>query len=173
MSSEMLIQVLAATYRNDLRPILVLRDGSARRVFIDDRSVLIGTYSRWWDRQYRAVVAIREDDTHLSRSWKLFWLGSVANAARGRCNLVPSTQFDDDAGESVLDTLKFVQVGFWHACVEIVNSRTDHSACDGFRGICRRSSKEVSQFSDLKITCTTDVVDMFIEWKVRASRLYV
>ena len=43
MSSGRLIQVLAATYQNDLRPILVLKDGSARRVFVDDCNVIIST----------------------------------------------------------------------------------------------------------------------------------
>ena len=45
MSSGRLFQVLAATYRNDLRSILVPKDGSARRVFVDDRNVLVGTLS--------------------------------------------------------------------------------------------------------------------------------
>ena len=42
MSSGRLFQVLAAMYQNDLRPILVIKDGSGRRVFVDDHNVLVG-----------------------------------------------------------------------------------------------------------------------------------
>ena len=43
MSSGRLYQVLTATYRIDLWPALVLKVGSARKVFVDDRNVLVGT----------------------------------------------------------------------------------------------------------------------------------
>ena len=48
MSFRGLFQVWAATYRKDLRPILVLRDGSARRVFVDDRNVVTDEIGKIW-----------------------------------------------------------------------------------------------------------------------------
>ena len=42
MSCGRLLQVLADTYQNDLRSILMLKDGSAKRVFVDDDNFLIG-----------------------------------------------------------------------------------------------------------------------------------
>ena len=122
--------------------------------------------SRWWDRQDTAVVVFREDDIQQSRRKVI--LARIGNQCRSLRAEVMCYLWHNP-----VTTRARV---FWTRCRL---SRLDSGICRRvvhfnskarnwlqrmrrFRGICWRSRTNVSQPTVVEITCTTDVVNMFL-----------
>ena len=87
-------------------------------------------------------------------------------------DVISSPRSSDDTSESVLYTLKSVEISTGHARqhgVAIVKSRAHNRARNHVGGVSRHSRSHMTKCSDMEIAASAHVIDMFIKGEFPSS----